>query len=80
MDPKQWRAEHRSIQGMPVLWICGTHAITQPKNTAKVWSAPVVRAYSEKSAKYPGEHRTTRNAPTGQMGERAKQSGDKEVC
>ena len=39
----------------------------------------MVRAYSEKSAKYPGEHRTTRNAPTGQMGEKAKQSGDKEV-
>ena len=36
----------------------------------------MVRAYSEKGAKYPGGHRIIRNASTSQVGDRAKQSGD----
>ena len=40
----------------------------------------MVRAYSEKSAKYPGGHRTIRNASTSQVGDSAKQSGEQQIC
>ena len=85
MDPKQWRTEHTSIQGitgpLDLLHPCD-HLTKKQNKTVIICSAAEIRratrTYSEKSAEYPGGHRTIENAPNNHVGDSAKQAGDQE--